>query len=74
MTVKKYSLKQAAILLGMGYAGRIYSVKQAAQRLGISDSHCRRLLETGKINGIKLGHDWVVRDLRYKRKRKPKGG
>jgi excisionase family DNA binding protein len=52
----------------------ICSVKQAAEKLGISDSHCRRLLEMGKIKGIKLGHDWVVRDLKYKRKRKPKGG
>tara|TARA_B100000315_G_C14508215_1_gene555686 strand:- start:732 stop:1013 length:282 start_codon:yes stop_codon:yes gene_type:complete len=33
------------------------SVKESAQNLGISDSHCRRLLETGKIEGIKLGHD-----------------
>jgi excisionase family DNA binding protein len=52
----------------------IYSVKEAAQALGISDSHCRRLLETGKIKGVKLGHDWVVTNLRYRRKRKPKGG
>ncbi len=51
----------------------IYSVKDAAQRLGISDSHCRRLLETGKIKGTKLGHDWVVQVLKYRRKRKPKG-
>ncbi len=54
MSVRKYSLKQAAILLGMEYAGRIYSVKEAAGRLGISDSHCRRLLEAGKIKGKKL--------------------
>ena len=50
------------------------SVKDAAKELGISDSHCRRLLKTGKITGKKLGHDWVVRNLRYKRKRKPKEG
>jgi excisionase family DNA binding protein len=50
----------------------IYSVKEASERLGISESHCRRLLETGEIWGKKLGHDWVVRDLKYKRKRKPK--
>ena len=48
------------------------SVKDASEKLGISESHCRRLLETGKIKGIKLGHDWVVRELKYKRKRKPK--
>ncbi len=50
----------------------MYSVKEAAQKLKISDSHCRRLLEGGKIKGKKLGHDWVVLELNYKRKRKPK--
>jgi excisionase family DNA binding protein len=50
----------------------IHSVKDAARSLGISESHCRRLLENGKIQGTKLGHDWVVRVLKYKRKRKPK--
>ena len=49
------------------------SVKDAAKELGISDSHCRRLLETGKIKGEKLGRDWVVRELKYRRKRRPKG-
>jgi excisionase family DNA binding protein len=52
----------------------IYSVKKASELLGISDSHCRRLLEHKKIKGVKLGHDWVVTNLKYKRKRKPKGG
>jgi excisionase family DNA binding protein len=50
----------------------MYSVKEAASKLGISDSHCRRLLEKGEIHGKKLGHDWVVLSLDYKRKRKPK--
>jgi len=55
----------------------IYSTKEAATRLGISDSHLRRLLERGDVEGIKLGHDWVVLKLDYKRKRRPrksKGG
>jgi len=52
----------------------MYSVKEAASKLGISESHCRRLLESGGIYGKKLGHDWVVLSLDYKRKRKPKGG
>jgi excisionase family DNA binding protein len=71
MAAKKYTLKQAARFLGIDYSDRIYSVREAAQRLGISDSHCRRLLETRKIKGKKLGHDWVVLSLDYKRKRKP---
>ena len=72
MARKRYTLYQAAEVLEIPYSERIYSVKKAAQRLGISDSQCRRLLETGKIKGKKLGHDWVVLSLDYKRKRKPK--
>jgi len=52
----------------------MYSVKEAAYKLGINERHVRRLLATGEIKGKKLGHDWVVLDLNYKRKRKPKGG
>ncbi len=50
----------------------MYSVRESASRLGISDSHCRRLLAKGEIKGKKLGHDWVVLSLDYKRKREPK--
>lgn len=50
----------------------MYSVKEAAQRMGISDRHLRLLLEREVIQGKKLGHDWVVLSLDYKRKRKPK--
>lgn len=52
----------------------MYSVKEAAMKLGISDRRVRKLLEDGRINGKKLGHDWVVLDLNYTRKRKVKGG
>jgi len=51
----------------------IYSVNEAAQRLGLDPSQVRRLLKKGQIEGKKLGHDWVVLSLDYKRKRKPKG-
>ena len=74
MTGKKVTLKQAAAILEIPYEDRIYSVKDAARRLKISDSHCRRLLEKRKIKGKKLGHDWVVLNLEYRRKRRPKGG
>lgn len=50
----------------------MYSVKEAAQRIGISERHLRLLLERGAIKGKKLGHDWVVLSLKYERKRKPK--
>ncbi len=54
------------------YSEAMYSSKEASQRMGISDSHLRRLLESGQVEGKKLGHDWVVLSLEYKRKRKPK--
>lgn len=52
----------------------LYSVSEAAQRLGLDTSQVRRLLIKGEIEGKKLGHDWVVLSLDYTRKRKPKGG
>lgn len=51
----------------------MYSVKEAAQKIGISERHLRLLLQRGEIRGKKLGHDWVVLELDYTRKRKPKG-
>jgi excisionase family DNA binding protein len=52
----------------------MYSVKEAAEKIGISERHLRFLLINGEVKGKKLGHDWVVLSLNYKRKRKPKGG
>jgi len=52
----------------------MYSVKEASTKMGVSQRHIRTLLKTGEIGGKKLGHDWVVLDLNYVRKRKPKGG
>jgi excisionase family DNA binding protein len=51
----------------------MYSVKEAAQKLGISERHLRSLLQRGEIKGKKLGHDWVVLGLSYTRKRRLKG-
>jgi hypothetical protein len=56
----------------------IYSVKEAAEKLGLDPSQVRRLLKDNIIEGKKLGHDWVVLGLNYKKKkfgvgRKPKG-
>jgi len=50
----------------------VYSVEDAAKRLGLSVQHVRYLLASGAIEGKKLGRDWVVLSLDYKRKRKPK--
>lgn len=38
------------------------TVTQAARRSGLSPSHLARLLRTGEIEGIKPGHDWLVRE------------
>ena len=51
----------------------IYSTKEAADKLKLSQAHIRRLLESGQLSGKRLGHDWIVFSLDYKRKRKPKG-
>ncbi len=52
----------------------MYSVQEAAKLIGISESHLRLLLKRGEVKGKRLGRDWVVLDLNYTRKRKPKGG
>jgi excisionase family DNA binding protein len=54
------------------YNMAMYSVKEAAQKLGLDTSQVRRLLAKGEIKGKKLARDWVVLSLDYKRKRKPK--
>ena len=50
----------------------MYSVREAAVEIGLSERHLRLLLERGRIEGKKLGRDWVVLSLDYERKRKPK--
>jgi len=52
----------------------VYSVNEAAQKLGLDPSQVRRLLAKGEIEGKKLGRDWVVLSLDYTRKRKIGGG
>ena len=50
----------------------VYSTKETAERLGLSQDHVRLLARKGIIEAKKLGYDWVVLGLDYKRKRKPK--
>jgi excisionase family DNA binding protein len=52
----------------------LFTVKEAAEHLGLEESHIRRLLGQGKIDGERMGRDWIVYNLNYERKRKPKGG
>ena len=50
----------------------MYTTREAAEALGLSEQHVRLLLSKGEIEGKKLGRDWVVLSLDYERKRKPK--
>jgi transposase InsO family protein len=50
----------------------MYSVNEAATKIGISPERLRALLRKGEIAGKKLGRDWIVLSLDYKRKRKLK--
>ena len=50
----------------------MFSVKEAAAQMGISERHLRLLLAREEVEGKKLGHDWIVLSLDYKRKRKPR--
>jgi excisionase family DNA binding protein len=48
---------------------KYYTTKQAAEKLGISPRRVRKLLEEGRIEGVKLGNTWVVSKLAYTKKR-----
>jgi len=50
----------------------MYTTKEACRTLGITERHLRLLLQRGEIPGRKLGRDWIVESITYKRKRKPK--
>ena len=49
----------------------IYSTRQAAEILGVSQKMITYLLRRNKLKGRKLGHEWMVLDLNYDRK--PRG-
>ena len=47
----------------------IWSVKEAANKLGISERRLRKLLAEGRIKGKKLDGTWVVLELSYTKKK-----
>ena len=55
-----------------GYNSYMYSVKEAAAKMNISERHLRLLLQSDLVEGKRLGRDWIVLSLDYKRRRKPK--
>ena len=52
----------------------MYSTREAAEKLGLSQAHVKLLARKGIIEAKKIGRDWVVLSLDYKRKRQPKRG
>jgi len=54
------------------YGVQAFNLTTGRAKLGLDTSQVRRLLAKGEIKGKKLGHDWVVLSLGYKRKRRPK--
>lgn len=46
----------------------IWSVKEAAEKMGISTRHLRRLLKQGEVSGGKLGGVWIVVSLERTKK------
>jgi excisionase family DNA binding protein len=38
----------------------LMTTKQANARVGLTVSQIRRLLEAGKVKGVKIGRDWLV--------------
>jgi len=50
----------------------MYSTKEASESLGLSQAHIRLLAKKGVLKAKRLGHDWVILELNYQRKRKPK--
>jgi len=41
-------------------ADDLLSLREAAARSGLSDSHLRLLARTGKLKALKLGRDWFT--------------
>jgi hypothetical protein len=50
----------------------MYSTKETADKLGLSQSHVKLLARDGLIKAKKIGRDWIILDLNYQRKRSPK--
>ena len=68
----QYSLQSIDKLFRIWYSSSmkgIWSVKEAANKLGISERRVRKLLAEGRIKGKKLDGTWVVFELSYTKKR-----
>jgi excisionase family DNA binding protein len=52
------------------------TVKEASERLRITESQICRIIRQGKIKARRLGYMWLIEadSLDYRRQRKPKGG
>jgi len=48
---------------------KMWSTKEAAKELGISERRVRKLLAEGRIKGRKIAGTWIVQELSYTKKR-----
>ena len=52
----------------------MFSTKEVAERMKLSQDRVRALAQAGVIPAKKVGNSWVITELTYKRKRKPRKG
>jgi excisionase family DNA binding protein len=52
------------------------TTKEASERLGVTQHHVRHLVVNNIVQGVKLGHDWLVSvvSLEHYIKNRPKPG
>ena len=43
-----------------GRKNRYFTLSQASEISGYSTSHLRHLLRAGRLEGVKLGRDWLI--------------
>ena len=48
----------------------MWSVTEAAHKMGMSGQRMRKLLLEGRVKGTKVGGTWVVLELSYTRKKR----
>jgi excisionase family DNA binding protein len=47
----------------------MYSTKEAAEILGLSQAHVKLLARKGVIEARKVARDWIILDLNYQRRK-----
>lgn len=56
----RYITDEAVIEVEDPASSGYLTTAQAADLTGLESSHLRRLIRSGQISGVKLGHDWLI--------------